>query len=57
MEISIPDIYTVGDTVQVKHYVTGEDMLNALAGLANKQGSSTAELRNGYIMNRAPGYS
>lgn len=38
METSIPDIYAVGDAVQVKHYVTGEDALISLAGPANKQG-------------------
>ena len=38
METSIPDIYAVGDAVQVKHYVTGQDALISLAGPANKQG-------------------
>ena len=37
------DIYAVGDAVQVKHYVTGEDALIALAGPANKQGRITAD--------------
>lgn len=27
METSVPDIYAVGDAVQVKHYVTGQDAL------------------------------
>ncbi|MBQ6715423.1 MAG: FAD-dependent oxidoreductase, partial [Clostridia bacterium] len=36
METSAPDIYAVGDAVQVKHYVTGNDALIALAGPANK---------------------
>ena len=35
METSVPDIYAEGDAVQVKHYVTGEDALIALAGPAN----------------------
>jgi len=43
METSIPDIYAVGDAVQVKHYVTGEDVLIALAGPANKQGRIAAD--------------
>ena len=43
METSIPDIYAVGDAVQVKHYVTGEDALIALAGPANKQGRIAAD--------------
>ena len=37
METSQPDIYAVGDAVQVKHFVTGEDALIALAGPANRQ--------------------
>ncbi len=43
METSIPDIYAVGDAVQVKHFVTGEDTLIALAGPANKQGRIAAD--------------
>lgn len=43
METSIPDIYAVGDAVQVKNYVTGEDALIALAGPANKQGRIAAD--------------
>lgn len=43
METSVPDIYAVGDAVQVKHYVTGEGTLIALAGPANKQGRIAAD--------------
>ena len=43
METSNPDIYAVGDAVQVKHYVTGRDALIALAGPANKQGRIAAD--------------
>ena len=43
METSAPDIFAVGDAVQVKHYVTGEDALIALAGPANKQGRIAAD--------------
>ena len=43
METSAPDIYAVGDAVQVKHYVTGEDTLLSLAGPANKQGRIAAD--------------
>ena len=43
METSAPDIYAVGDAVQVKHFVTGEDALIALAGPANKQGRIAAD--------------
>ena len=43
METSHPDIYAVGDAVQVKHSVTGEDALIALAGPANRQGRIAAD--------------
>lgn len=43
METSVPDIYAVGDAVQVKHFVTGKDSLIALAGPANKQGRIAAD--------------
>lgn len=43
METSAPDIYAVGDAVQVKHAVTGQDTLIALAGPANKQGRIAAD--------------
>ena len=43
METSAPDIYAVGDAVQVRHYVTGTDSLISLAGPANKQGRIAAD--------------
>lgn len=43
METSVPDIYAVGDAVQVKHFVTGQDTLISLAGPANKQGRIAAD--------------
>ncbi len=43
METSVADIYAVGDAVQVKNYVTGEDALISLAGPANKQGRIAAD--------------
>ena len=43
METSVPDIYAVGDAVQVRHFVTGQDALIALAGPANKQGRIAAD--------------
>ena len=43
METSVPDIYAVGDAVQVRHYVTGTDSLISLAGPANKQGRIAAD--------------
>ena len=44
METSAPDIYAVGDAVQVKHFVTGQDTAPiSLAGPANKQGRIAAD--------------
>ena len=43
METSVPDIYAVGDAVQVKHFVTGQDAHVSLAGPANKQGRIAAD--------------
>ena len=43
METSVPHIYAVGDAVQVKHFVTGQDVLLSLAGPANKQGRIAAD--------------
>ena len=43
METSLSDIYAVGDAVQVKHYVSGQDALISLAGPANKQGRIAAD--------------
>ncbi len=43
MRTSKPDIYAVGDAVQVKHFVTEKDTLISLAGPANKQGRIVAD--------------
>lgn len=43
MEASAPDIYAVGDAVQVKNFVTGEPAHIPLAGPANKQGRIAAD--------------
>ncbi len=43
METSARDIYAVGDAIQVKHYVTGENAVIALAGPANRQGRIAAD--------------
>ena len=43
METSVPDIYAVGDAVQVKNFVTGEPAHIPLAGPANKQGRIAAD--------------
>ena len=43
METSVPDIYAVGDAVQVQHVVTGDAALISLAGPANKQGRIAAD--------------
>ena len=43
METSVPDIYAVGDAVQVRHVVTGQETLLSLAGPANRQGRIAAD--------------
>ncbi len=43
METSAPDVFAVGDAVQVKHFVTGADTLIPLAGPANRQGRIAAD--------------
>lgn len=43
MQTSHPDVYAVGDAVEVVHYVTGQKTLIALAGPANKQGRIAAD--------------
>lgn len=43
MRTSIPDIYAVGDAVQIKQYVTGRDALISLAGPANRQARIAAD--------------
>ena len=43
METSLPDIYAVGDAVQVRHAVSGLPAHIALAGPANKQGRIAAD--------------
>ena len=43
METSVPDIYAVGDAVQIRNFVTGENALISLAGPANKEGRIAAD--------------
>ncbi len=43
LRTSDPSIYAVGDAIQVKHLVTGQDALLPLAGPANKQGRIVAD--------------
>jgi len=43
MQTSNEDIYAVGDAIQIKDFVTGEDGYIPLAGPANKQGRIAAE--------------
>ena len=38
MQTSDPDIYAVGDAVEVREFITGFPLISALAGPANKQG-------------------
>ena len=43
MRTSAPDVYAVGDAVEVRHFVTGAQSHIALAGPANKQGRIAAD--------------
>ncbi len=43
MQTSHPDIYAVGDAVEVNHRITGSKTLVSLAGPANKQGRIAAD--------------
>jgi len=43
MRTSDPDIYAVGDAVEIKDFVTGHPTMTALAGPANKQGRIAAD--------------
>ncbi|MBR5995938.1 MAG: FAD-dependent oxidoreductase [Eubacteriaceae bacterium] len=43
MQTSSPDIYAVGDAVEIKHLVTGQKTLIALAGPANKEARVAAD--------------
>ncbi|HEX2947931.1 MAG TPA: CoA-disulfide reductase [Clostridia bacterium] len=43
MQTSDPDIYAVGDAVEVKDYISGNEALIPLAGPANKQGRIAAD--------------
>ena len=44
MRTSNPDIFAVGDVVEVRDFVTGEWSLVALAGPANRQGRIAADV-------------
>lgn len=43
MQTSDPDIYAVGDAVEIPHLVTAQKTLISLAGPANKQGRVAAD--------------
>lgn len=47
MRTSDPDIFAIGDAVEVKDFVTGEPSLVALAGPANRQGRIAADVIGG----------
>lgn len=47
MQTSHPDIFAVGDVVEVKDWITGEWSLIALAGPANRQGRIAADVITG----------
>ena len=43
METSVPDIYAVGDAVQITHFITKKKAVITLAGPANKEGRIAAD--------------
>ena len=43
MKTSAPDIYAVGDAVEIKDFITGLSAMTPLAGPANKQGRIAAD--------------
>ncbi|MEA4831950.1 MAG: FAD-dependent oxidoreductase [Oscillospiraceae bacterium] len=43
MKTSIPDIYAVGDAIEVNNFITGKSAFIPLAGPANKQGRIAAD--------------
>ncbi|MDP4127636.1 MAG: FAD-dependent oxidoreductase [Bacillota bacterium] len=47
LQTSDPNIYAVGDAIEVKHLVTGQPALLPLAGPANKQGRIVADIISG----------
>ena len=52
-QTSDPDIYAVGDAIQVRSRLTGQDTLLPLAGPANRQGRAAAES----ILGRKPSHT
>jgi len=43
MRTSDPDIYAVGDAVEIRDFISGQPVMTALAGPANKQGRVAAD--------------
>ncbi|MDD4803438.1 MAG: CoA-disulfide reductase [Syntrophomonas sp.] len=43
LKTSDPNIFAIGDAIQVRHYVTGNEVLLPLAGPANRQGRLVAD--------------
>ena len=58
MHTSDPDIFAVGDAIEVKDFVTGEWSHIALAGPANRQGRIAADVIAGrdFSLPRHPGH-
>lgn len=50
METSVSDIYAVGGAVQIKHSVTGNDAVIALADPANKQDRITVIIKAHWVL-------
>ncbi len=48
MKTNIPDIYAVGDAVEIQDFITGKPAFLPLAGPANKQGRIAADIIAGF---------
>lgn len=53
-ETSVPDIFAIGDVIEVKDFITGTPTLIPLAGPANRQGRFLADYLNGLDAKNPP---
>nr|WP_304654845.1 FAD-dependent oxidoreductase [Sporolactobacillus sp. STSJ-5] len=53
-ETSVPDIFAIGDVIEVKDFITGNPTLIPLAGPANRQGRFLADYLNGLDAKNPP---
>ncbi|MCL1632108.1 FAD-dependent oxidoreductase [Sporolactobacillus sp. CPB3-1] len=53
-ETNVPDIFAIGDVIEVKDFITGTQTLIPLAGPANRQGRFLADYLNGLDAKNPP---